>query len=65
MKDSTKLTLSLIAMWASGYAIAYGLEDVKARAYERGFNSALDITSEAIKAVVKNHDEETEEKEEE
>lgn len=65
MKDSTKAWLVLASMWMSGYLTARGFEAAESRAYKRGFNSALDITGEAIKAVVKNHDEETEEKEEE
>lgn len=65
MKDSTKTWLVLASMWMGGYLTARGLEVVEAQAYKRGFNSALNNTGEAIKAVIKNHDEETEEKEEE
>lgn len=65
MKDSTKTWLVLASMWMGGYLTARGLEVVEAQAYKRGFNSALNITGKAIKAVIKNHDEETEEKEEE
>lgn len=65
MKDSTKTWFVLISMWMGGYLTARGLDAVEAQAYKCGFNSALNITDEAIKAVVKNHYEETEEKEEE
>ena len=65
MKDSTKTWLVLASMWMGGYLTARRLKVVEAQTYKRGFNSALNITGEAIKVVIKNHDEETEEKEEE
>ena len=65
MKDSTKGMLMLVTMWVSGYATASIYERIEAQAYKRGFNSALNITGAVVKAIAKDSDEETEEKEEE
>lgn len=65
MKDSTKGMLMLVTMWVCGYGTAHISERIEARAYKRGFMSAINITSEVLKATDKNSNEETEEKEEE